>query len=186
MKTKHIIIFAILVFVGVSCWHESGIENNAVGPNIIPDELVGSWMLDIPIGSEEPVGQTFRWVFDKKEPQKGRYEYYWIVTFPDFGPVVIGAEKGVCTVHLDTIFLDHTEFGSEKMLTTGQMEFYDTTQWYFPGDSMFDSFGYDGFGIYKILDDTLLWKSPNLTGYQSYFWWKDNDVEFVKFVKKDK
>jgi len=177
MKLKNILLIAILIILGVSGWSESEQEKKSVNPNTIPDELVGSWGSDLPEEMRGPVNQLFRWIFDNKDPQHCRYEFYWIATLPNFGTVVVSAEKGDCTVHLDTVFLNPTEFGSQQV-KSGGMEFYDTTKWYFPGDTMFDSFGYDGFGIYKISVDTLLWKSPNLTGTAS-------DDEFMRFIRED-
>jgi hypothetical protein len=132
---------------------EKAKENNL----LLPTDLLSTWKLEMPGDGESVPNQLFRRSFYKDENGDGRYEIYWIATLPDFGPTVMAAEQGELLVSTDTIFMTPTAFGSEQM---GPMadDFYDTTKWYYPGDSLFGLFRNDSYGLFYIEGDTLFWK----------------------------
>ena len=168
--TKNIIVlFISIALITTSCMNnmqETNIQENkqeitdeAVREDVvfIPNELIGSWKLEMPGEGEGVPDQLFRRMFYREESGGGRYEIYWIATLPEYGPIVMAGEKGNLGINEDTIFLSPTAFGSQQM---GPMsdDFYDTTRWYYPGDSLFDMFRNDPYGLFYIEGDTLFWK----------------------------
>jgi hypothetical protein len=81
--------------------------------NIIPEELVGSWILDIN-NEEKGVHQIFTRSFTKTDAEQGKYAYYWMIDHPDFGLIIVSAEKGDYIVNPTNVFMTPAEFGSEN------------------------------------------------------------------------
>jgi hypothetical protein len=132
-------------------------EKTETASVFLPEELLGSWKLEMP-GMEEGVpDQLFRRIFHRGETGSGLYEMYWIASLPDIGPTVMACEKGDLLINADTIFMTSTAFGSEQKGPQSD-EFYDTIRWYYPGDSMFNMFRNDPYGLFAIEGDTLFWK----------------------------
>ena len=133
MKIKTLFIIATILFIFVAGKSDYESEPQDSNLNIIPEELVGSWILDIN-NEEKGVHLIFTRSFTKSDAEHGKYSYYWMIDHPDFGLIIVSAEKGDYTVNPTTVFMTPTEFGSEQILSEGGMNFYDTTKWYFPGD----------------------------------------------------
>jgi hypothetical protein len=169
MTNKLILLYAAIMIITTSCMNNAQEErkeeakqeeqNEAEEAKSIqvPEKLLGSWKLEMPGEGEGVPDQLFRRKFFKGGNDNGRYEIYWIATLPEYGPTVMAGEKGELSVILDTIFMTPTAFGSQQM---GPMadDYYDTTRWYYPGDSLFDMFRNDPYGLFYIEGDTLFWK----------------------------
>lgn len=169
MSIKHLVLFIAIAIIAASCMNNAPEESIQEKETEIPEEvsqeeavflpevLLGSWKLEMPGDAEGVPDQLFRRMFYRGESGSGKYEIYWIATLPDFGPTVMAGEKGNLAVNDDTIFMTSTAFGSEQM---GPMSdnFYDTIKWYYPGDSLFDLFKNDPYGLFHIDGDTLFWK----------------------------
>lgn len=179
MKMRNLLIL-LCVFALISACKDDKDDNPAPDPVTydIPDGLVGSWKADKPAHLDVVPLEYLRRVFIKSNAEDGAYEFYWISNVPGFGWVVVAAEKGNFNVNPTKVFMTPTEFGSQQ-ITPGVMEFYDTTHWYFPGDPMFDMFGYLNEYEFELQADTLTWRGDG-NGDGDY----QDEGEIIKYYRE--
>jgi len=176
MKTYIIYLLIIIIFVALACSGED--EEQIIPAHQIPDELIGSWRFE---DSENWPGQFYHKIFDKSNATIGDYESYWIADVPQNGGMtIIAAEKGTYSTTTIEIHAVPSTFGTEQIMTQ-HMEFYDTTVWYYPGDTQFNIFEYESkFGY--VLKDSILILKFDINDDGDY----NDNGEALEFLKEDK
>ena len=70
---KKIITGLLLIFITPLLFS----QNEVTEKEIIPDNLLGSWVIEQP-GEGQVPSQIFRWKFNKKTQKQGECEFYWM------------------------------------------------------------------------------------------------------------
>jgi len=133
----------------------------------IPDQLLGTWELDLP-GEGQIPSQIFRWVFKKTIEDKGESEFHWLFKRKEDLKYITVA------VLVSDFFVDGNSFRT-SLIKAGsmqkeqmQMEFYDEVKWYYPGDPMFGKFHQEEFYTFEIKENALFLKEGNNGEVQEY------------------
>ena len=120
-------------------------QDNNPNKEVIPDSLIGTWMIDAPgqflEGQGEVPSQIFKWKFSKMEAKKGAGEFHWLFKRQedkDFITVFVAVydfyiEEG--KIHGNMVK------GGSQQKEAMVMEFYDEIKWSYPGDERFKKFG---------------------------------------------
>ncbi|WP_242086491.1 hypothetical protein [Aestuariivivens sediminis] len=160
MKTTLIIPLFLLTTVLFS-------QNKTDAHEKIPDQLLGTWELDLP-GEGDIPSQIFRWVFNKTTDNTGESEFHWLFKRKkDPKYITVGVFVSDFNVQGNAIGTRLKKVGSmQKELM--QMEFYDEVKWHYPGDDLFTKSPQKGFYIFEIKENLLLLKEGNNDEVQKY------------------
>ncbi len=141
----------------------------------IPDQLIGSWVMDQP-GEGQIPSQILRWEFKKTSSNNGECEFYWLFKRQDdLKYITVAVLVSDFTVVNNTIRTSLTKVGSMQKEPM-KMEFYDEVKWHYPGDSFFEmKDNKEGILSFKIKDNVL-------TFYEDHN--KDGDYEDEGEVQK--
>lgn len=132
-------------------------QSNTKDLEKIPDQLLGSWELNLP-GEGEIPSQIFKWVFKKTIEDKAESEFHWLFKRKeDLKYITVAVLVSDFYVESNTIRTSLIKAGSmQKELV--QMDFYDEVKWYYPGDPMFGKFHQEEFLIFEIKENALFLK----------------------------
>ena len=133
----------------------------------IPDQLFGTWELNLP-GEGEIPSQIFRWIFKKRIEDKGESEFHWLFKRKeDLKYITVAVLVSDFFVDANTIRTRLIKAGSmQKELM--QMDFYNEVKWYYPGDPMFSKFHQEEFYIFEIKENALFLKEENNGKFEKY------------------
>jgi hypothetical protein len=147
---KRLVLVIVLFFVTPLLFSQN--ENSQ---NVIPDELLGSWVFNQK-GEGQTPSQIMRWKFSKINSTEGETEFYWLFKRQeDKDFITVAVMVGSLQVKNDEFYSTIKKVGSmqkEPMV----MEFYDTVKWYFPGDSLFEKTPKESSYHFEIKEDALI------------------------------
>lgn len=106
--------------------------------NNIPEEMAGTWQLNLP-GEAEIPSQIFKWVFYTNESGNDIAEFHWLFKrIEDKDYITVFVVKGNLVVTQDVFTLSTFSTGSQQV--DGKLEFYEEIKWFSEGNPKFDRY----------------------------------------------
>ena len=172
---KKIITGLLLIFITPLLFS----QNEVTEKEIIPDNLLGSWVIEQP-GEGQVPSQIFRWKFNKKTQKQGECEFYWMFKRQEDKEYITVA-VAVYDFHVvaSKIYGKMTKAGSQQKQAM-VMEFYDEVKWYNPGDEFYDKFGMKEINTEFVIKNNLLNLLEDNNGDGDY----DDEGESQSYAKE--